>query len=180
MHNKFNSQQDNEIIKKEVRYITLPFQGHYSYFIRNKLQKLLGSYLPDISFRFIFTNSLTIGSYFKYKDRIPNVMCSNVVYEYTCPVCKARYIGSTCRNLTIRIAEHKGFSFRTGKQLANPNASMIRDHSRRQDHLIRDEAFKILFKANNKFELRIAETLNIIESKPTLNSNDTAIKLNLM
>ena len=107
-------------------------------------------------------------------------MCSNVVYSYTCPVCTARYIGSTCRNLTIRIAEHKGFSYRSGIQLLNPSASMIRDHSRNQDHLIKEEGFRILYKAKNRFDLRIAETLNIIEQKPSLNSNETAVKLNIV
>ena len=156
------------------------FQGHFSYYVRNKLQRLLRLHFPDINFRFVFTNPLTIGSFFKHKDRMPDRLCSKVVYDYMCPICNDRYIGSTARNLLIRIAEHKGFSYRSGMQLTNPSASMIRDHSRKKDHLIKEDSFKILFRANNVSDLRIAETLSIIEHKPSLNSNDMAIKLNVM
>ena len=103
-----------------------------------------------------------------------------MVYNYCCPDCNDRYIGSTTRNLKIRVSEHKGFSFRSGIQLTNPGISRIRDHSRKKDHLIREENFKIIFRASNKFDLRIAETLCILDQKPTLNSNDTAIKLNIV
>lgn len=45
---------------------------------------------------------------------------------------------------------------RSGNQLTNPSTSMIRDHSRQQDYFIKEECFRMLSKANNKFELRIA------------------------
>ena len=180
LNTKFSPLQQIEKSQDDIRYVTLPFQGHYSYHIRNKVQKLLKLHLPDISFRFIFTNSLTIGSFFRYKDKIPDSLCSNVVYDFQCPVCRARYIGSTCRNLRIRISEHKGFSYRSNKPLTNPSASMIREHSRHLDHPIKENSFRILFKAYNRNDLRIAETLNIIDQKPTLNSYETCIKLNLL
>ena len=94
--------------KKTVKYITLPFQGHQSYNIRKSLTELLHKYFPEFTFRIIFVNSFTIGSFLKYKDRLPDHLCSDIVYLFECPDCKARYIGSTCRNLKIRISEHKG------------------------------------------------------------------------
>ena len=180
LNNKFDNTSKNSVVNNEIKYITLPFQGHFSYYIRNKLQRLLKLHFPDINFRFIFTNSLTVGSFFKHKDRMPDKLCSKVVYEYCCPVCKDRYIGSTTRNLKIRIAEHKGISYRSNMQLSNPNVSMIREHSRDRDHLIKEDNFNILFRANNASDLRIAETLFIIEHKPNLNSHDSAIKLNVV
>ena len=71
------------------------------------------------------------------------------------------------------------WTYRSSFQLTNPSVSMIRDHSRQHDHLIREDSFSILFKANNGSDLRIAETLFIIEQKPGLNSNETAVKLNI-
>ena len=44
---------------------------------------------------------------------------------------------------------------------------MIRNHSRDKDHFIKDDSFRILFRAANKYDLRIAETLNIIQKKQT-------------
>lgn len=43
------------------------------------------------------------------------------------------YSDSTCRNLKIRINEHKGFSFNTGIPLIDHNFSVIRKHYRDND-----------------------------------------------
>ena len=40
------------------------------------------------------------------KDKIPNTLRSNLVYEFTCPGCNSSYIGKTERNLAIRLSEH--------------------------------------------------------------------------
>ena len=168
---KINGERNVTRDDKEVRYVSLPFQGPISLRIRNKLRPLLHGSFPGLQFRFIFSNSNTIGSFFRLKDRLPNYLCSEVVYSFSCPDCQIRYIGSTHRNLKIRISEHKGRSYRTGRPLTNPNFSVIRNHSREKDHIIRDEDFKILYRSNHS-DLRIVESLFIYKQQPQLNVNE--------
>ena len=120
---------DIESDPDKTYYLKLPYYGHLSFTIRNKLTKLLKENYPDYVFRLIFTNTLTIGSFFKHKDSLPFHLTPNVIYGYTCSSCKARYIGETKRNIALRFAEHKGVSSRTNKQLSNPSFSAIRQHS---------------------------------------------------
>ena len=98
---------------KEIKYVTLPFQGYFSYQLRNTLSNLFKKHFLNVNFRFIFVNRCTIGSLFRVKDPIPTSLCSNIVYCFKCSDCMSRYIGSTGRNLKIRISEHKGVSYRT-------------------------------------------------------------------
>ena len=179
--NKFLQLCFNPIIKgetKEVRYIKLNFQGHYSYVVRKQLSTMLRDIIPDVSFRFVFTNNHTIGSFFNIKDRLPDLLCSNIVYLFQCPSCSAGYVGSTTRNLTIRISEHRGISFRTNRMISNPSYSMIREHSLSKDHRFREENFKIVYRARNIRELRTAESLIMYELKPKLINNELAVSLN--
>ena len=60
-------------------------------------------------------------------------LSQNIIYEFTCSSCKARYIGETKRNLTHRISEHRGVSVRTRKQLAHPFFSVVGTHSHSHD-----------------------------------------------
>ena len=116
---KFNNAVTSAEENKELKYVTLPFQGHFSYQLRNSLSCLLKKYIPDVQFRFIFTNRNTIGSLFKFKDSIPTLLCSKVIYCFSCRDCKSRFLGSTFQNLKIRISEHKGVSYRTNAQITN-------------------------------------------------------------
>ena len=175
--NKFANTGTNVTENKEVKYVTLPFMGHFSYQVRNDLSVLLRKYLPDVQFRFIFINKNTIGSLFKFKDSIPTHLCSKVVYCFCCPDCKSRYVGSTFRNLKIRIAEHRGVSYRTNTQITHPSFSRIREHALSCNHKINEQDFSIMFRASCNSDLRIAESLFIMKDKPELNSTELATRL---
>ena len=94
-----NEQQQKE--KPTLHYVSLPFYGCLSYEIRKKLTNVLKHCYPDTTFRFIFTNRNTLNSKFKHKEPLPTTLISNIVYEYKCMSCSARYIGKTIRNLTL-------------------------------------------------------------------------------
>ena len=130
---------------KEIKYIRLPFLGHSSYHLRSKLSTLLSKNFPEFKFKFIFVNNNTIGSLFRTKDPMPVLLCSNVVYSFTCPDCMSRYVGSTSRNLKIRIAEHKGISHRTNIRITKPSFSRIRDHALSEGHHIDEQDFEIKY-----------------------------------
>ena len=123
---KFSNNVTSETTAKEIKYVTLPFLGHFSYYVRKSLSDLLKRQFPDINFRFIFVNRNTIGSLFKVKDPVPVPLCSNVVYCFTCPDCMSRYVGSSTRDLKIRISEHKGVSYRTNQQIKSLHLVLVR------------------------------------------------------
>ena len=143
----------NDSIVKEIKYVTLPFMGQFSYQLRNTLSGLLKKTIPDVDFRFIFVNKRTIGSLFITKDSLPGHLCLGVVYKYQCTDCMTSYIGSTCRNLKIRISEHKGVSYRTNMNITKPSFSRIRDHAVECKHPIREQGSTIRYKARNAFDL---------------------------
>ena len=130
-----------------------------------------------MNFRFIFVNRNTIGSLFKCKDSIPTHLCSRVVYGYKCPDCMSRYIGSTSRNLKIRISEHRGVSYRTNANITHPSFSKIRDHALECNHPIREQGFDIKYRVKYTSDLRIAESLCIMKEKPDLNGTEFARRL---
>ena len=180
LNNKFNLDTPDNSQSTRKKYIKLPFYGHLSYIIRNKLANTLRVQYPDIKFMFVFTNSFSITSFFKSKDSVPNGLVSNVIYEFTCSSCKARYIGETTRNLTHRINEHKGRSIRTNKQLSNPAFSAIRSHAHSQDHPFSDNDFSILHRVDTYTDIRTAEAVYIKHLKPELNHQNSSNNLYLL
>ena len=57
------------------------------------------------------------------KDKIPNPLRSNIVYEFTCPGCNSSYVGKTERNLATRLLEH-----------SDPQKSSISKHLSECEH----------------------------------------------
>ena len=108
---------------------------------------------------------------------------SSVVYNYTCPHCEARYVGSTLRTLHIRTSEHAGRSHRTQRPLSCPPQSSIRDHVEQscdQFSPITVDNFNIIGSTKDKISLRILESLHILNTKPVLNDTNSAFPLNIV
>ena len=157
---------------KNKVYIRFQYLGPLSFHLRKNLRKLLTSYYPQLDLRFVFTNNNTIKNMFPYKDRIPDKLQSNIVYQYDCVRCNSDvfYIGQTTCNLAKRIAEHQGISERTGSQRSDPPISSIREHCHKVHKLPPDEtSFKIIAHASNKQELSTTEAIYITLHKPALN-----------
>ncbi len=56
---------------------------------------------------------------------------------------------------------------------------MGQSHSLEQDHVYGENNFKILYKAGDIHELRVAESLLIYKNRPHLNNYETAVQLQL-
>ena len=162
---------------KDTRYFKLPYLGHLSYEIRNSLHKTLRNCYPQINFKFVFVNSNTLGNFLKTSSSFPSNLMSNVVYQFTCSGCTARYVGSTSRWLLHRILEHQGKSIRTGRLLSNPSFSSIRDHSHLFDHAFTSTDFQILTTCQSRSDLITSESLLIHKLQPDLNNTSTATPL---
>ena len=140
--------------------------------IQKELTTVVSSFFPFIQFLPIFTNPKTIGSLFKFKDTLPPVMRSNIIYQYKCPCClQGSYVGMTQRRLNERIAAHKGVSYRTGHPLSNKEPSPPRSHAISCNTPLNTKDFTILASVQNKSQLPILESLFIKHTLPSLNSN---------
>ena len=177
---KMRSKPTGVVPRPDTHYIKLPYYGHLSFIIRKQLHSLLKQFYPDVKFVMVFSNKFTIGSMFKYKDSLPAALISNIIYEFKCSSCNARYIGETVRNLTLRFSEHKGVSARTGRPLASPSFSAIRSHSLQFDHPFTINDFTILKRANQATDTKLLEALYIRHLSPTLNNQLTSCSLNIV
>jgi len=165
---------------KECFYISLPFYGSQSEKLKSDLLTLLNSFYTAIDFKIILTNNFKISSFFQYKDRLPQVHRSSLVYKFSCAQCASEYVGSTVRTLRTRVAEHCGRSFRTLRPLANPPHSAIRDHSESCNQPISNDNFTILASIKNQTDLRLLESMYIFKLKPILNNDQSAFPLSIV
>ena len=161
-------------VPKKIIYLSLPYIGIHTKTLKNELISCMTRLYPMADFRFCFTNPRTLQSLFKFKDTLPELMQSGVVYKYFCPKCSlGTYVGNTNRLLKVRIDSHRGTSHRTGCNLNVKETSAIRDHSRKCKVDITGADFKILARTNCSSDLLILESLFIKTHFPNLN-NDTS------
>ena len=145
--------------------------------MRNSLILCLKNSFNHVNFRIVLSNPYKIGSFFKFKDKIPSDVQSRVIYEYKCSSCNARYIGSTCRAFKTRRLEHLGRSIHTGRPITNPSFSNIREHGEQENHPLSHSNFKIIRSMPDKTSLLIAESLHIKFNNPSLNNHATSFPL---
>ena len=165
-------------VNRDTIFFKFPYCGMESFYIRNRVKKLVSEFYPQLDIRFIFFNNFRIGSLFNIKDRMPVNVRSSVVYQYSCS-CNATYIGKTERHLCVRVSEHAGISYRTGIQLTSPCHSAIRDHCLTAGHNFDNNNFKILATNKCSFELGLLESIMIKKYKPVLNSSLSSMELKL-
>ena len=117
-------------------------------------------------------NSFKIKNYFSNKDSIPDDLKSFLLYKFTCASCSSSYIGETCRYFKTRIEEHikKDSKSHIFKHLHSTTTCFDSNNSL---------SFKIIDKANSKFDLKIKEALHINWSKPNLNAQQNHLVLTL-
>ena len=113
---------------------------------------------------------------FQYKDRISTLVCSNVIYKFSCSGCNASYYGKTKRNLLIRCNEHLGIN-RNGRELSSPSLPSIRDHIKQTGHTASIDDFSVISKTTNSYDLLIHESLLIQRDRPSLNSQQSSISM---
>ena len=103
-------------VPKRNVFVKLPFLGSTSFQIRKKLQKLFSDKLTSCNLKIVFMSPVRIKSFFTFKDKLPKMLLSGLVYQYKYGHCNATYYGKTKRYFKIRICEHLGISCLTGKK----------------------------------------------------------------
>lgn len=167
-------------VPKQVIYVKLPFIGPLSYDTVTYLQKTLVQYFPQINFRFSLNNSFKVANFFMYKDRLPDELRSNIIYNFKCSVCNATYIGSTSKQSKIRFSQHLGISYRTNNPYAEPQHSAPRIHAESSNHPFKYSDFSIIDSCQLRNNIRILESIHIYNQRPTLNIDHSAVPLNIL
>ena len=81
--------------------------------------------------------------------------------------------------LHTRVAEHVGWSFRTGALLTYPHSN-IRAHALSCSGPVTIDNFNILARGNNNMDVKILESLFIYKIRPDLNDSQSAFPLNIV
>ena len=125
-----------------------------------KLSKLCKEfYKENFRIKLVF-NSFKIKDYFSYKNTILDDLKSFLVYKFTCASCSSSYIGETCRYFKTRIEKH----------IKNDNKSRIFKHLNSTATCFdsyNSLCFKIIDKANSKFDLKLKNLYVLIGENPT-------------
>ena len=166
-------------VERKQIFLSFPYFGPSSFELSKKLTKILSHSYPQIEFNFCFKNNFSIKSLFKYKDSLPDELCSNIIYKFSCGTCQGSYIGSTTKQSRIRFFQHLGMSPRTNRPVSCPTHSSPKNHCHNNNHPFSINQFQIIDTANNELDLRILESLYINQEKPNLNIDKSAYPLNL-
>ena len=179
LHNIYNPKPTCVSAAKKPVYFHLPYMGKTSFEIKRQLKNTISRFYPHIQIRFIFPSKFTVGSLFKFKDKLRSQLFSSVIYEYKCRQCTSSYIGQAGKQLKIRISQHRGHSFRTDQLLTSSEFSSIRNHAHENNHPNRDYNFKTLDMCNS-FDLRLLESIYSHKKKPFLNDQNSSTELNIL
>ena len=162
--------------------IVLPFLGSTSWKAKSSLIRSFREFLPLAKLKIVFKSTKRLSSYLQFKDNIPKTLLSGVIYKYTCPVCKRRYIGSTKRFWGKRLEEHLHISALTGKRLNGLQVFSPMQHVRSNDcavNTISHDHFEIIGGDEHPYLLLVKESILIATSKPQLNNNQVAVPVHL-
>ena len=155
-----------------VDYFKLPCIGNLSHHIKNKLSKLCKEFCKEnFNIKLVFS-SFKIKNYFSYKDPILDNLKSFLVYKFTCASCSSSYIGETWRHFKTRIEEH----------IKKDNKSHIFKHLHSTATCFdsyNSLCFKIVDKANSKFDFKIKEALHVHWRKPNLNTQQNYLGITI-
>ena len=166
-------------VPKKQLIITLPYLGKLSLQIRTRINRIMKNKLPYCNVQFVFQTKCKISNFFTFKDKIPLVLRSGIVYKFQCGSCNATYYGKTKRHFKVRMCEHLGISALTGKRVKGDDDSAIKEHLLFCNHKPDFEDFSILATNNNDFKVTLMESLLINRDHPPLNKNKQSLPLEL-
>ena len=82
-------------------FVKLPFLRITLFQIQKKLQKLFSSKLMSCSLKIVFTSPVRVKSFFIFKDKLPKMLLSGLVYKYECGGCNSTYYGKTKHHFKV-------------------------------------------------------------------------------
>ena len=120
---------------------------------------------------------MRLANCFRFKDKIPLCLRSNIIYKFACGSCNATYQGETCRHFKIRIGEHSRISPSTKKRSKSQKSIAVKERMFKCDQLVSFGNFKFLSSSSSVFQLKIKESLLILREQPILNKDEASLPL---
>ena len=115
------------LLKKELRIIIL-YLGKISQIVKTRLTSTMNKYIKFCKLRVIFQFNNRLKSYFCFKDFVPELLRSSLIYKFLCGSCTATHIGKIYRHFKVRVSENQRVSPRTSKPLKSTLSTSVRDH----------------------------------------------------
>ena len=91
LNKKFLNTPVTLTVKKKELFIVLPYLGNLSLALRTRLQNSINKNLPFCKIKVIFKSTTRLSKFFRFKDKMPFNLRSNVVYEFSCGRSNATY-----------------------------------------------------------------------------------------
>ena len=159
-----------------VGLLLRPYLGKLSLQIRTRINRIMKNKLPYCNIRFVFQTRCKISNFFTFKDKIPSLLRSGIVYKCECGSCNATYYGKTKRHFKVSVCEHLEISALTEKRVKGDDDSAIKEHIFSFcNHTPDFEDFSILATSNSDFKATLMESLLINRDHPTLNKNKESL-----
>ena len=166
-------------VPKKDLITALPYLGKLPLQIRTRINRIMKNKLPYCNVQFVFQTKCKLSNFFTFKDKIPSVLRSDIVYKFQCGSCNATYYGKTKRHFQVRMCEHLGMSAFTGKRVKGDDDSSIKEHLLFCNLTPDFEDFLILATNNNEFKVTLMESLLINREHPPLNKNKQPLPLQI-
>ena len=147
--------------------------------IRTRINRIMKNKLLYCNVQFAFQTKGKISNIFTFKEKIPSVQCSGIVYKFQCRSCNATHYGKTKGHFEIRMCEHLGISTLTGKRVKGDDDSAIKGHLLFCNHTPDFKDFSILATNKNDFKVKLMESLLINRGHTPFNKNKQSLHLEL-
>ena len=93
-------------VEKKPLRLVLPYLGTISLQTRTKLQKSMKGVLKCCNLEVTFKSRNKLCNNFRFKDPVPQILTSGMVYKFHCGLCNEFYYEECVRHLCVRSDEH--------------------------------------------------------------------------
>ena len=135
------------------------------------MQKHIKRVLNCCKLRINFKIQNKLCNNFRFKNPVPQILTSGVVYKFQCGLCNESYYGECVRHLTVRSGEHIGISPLTNKRVQPRKDSAVYHHLLNCNYSHTLEDISVLYHENKKYLLELKKSLLIIKDRPSMNQN---------
>ena len=158
-------------VEKKPLQLALPYLGTISLQTRTELQKSIKGELNCCKLQIIFKSQNKLCDNFRFKDPVPQILTSGMVYKFQCRLCNESYYRECIRHLAVRSGEDIGILPLTNKMVQPRTDSTVCHHLLNCNYSPTFEDFSVLCHENKKYLLELRESLLIMRDRPSMNRN---------